>query len=291
LTAANASGRVVGSSPAWGAFSRPPQNRLLRPHDPWLIVLGSFFPARYHRPRRAVSILLSKAHIVLLPGLDGTCKLFAPLIAHIPAGVPVTSVALPTRPVSYERLIQSVELPESERLVLVAESFSGPLAVGLAQRHRVAAIVFCNSFVSSPRSSALGLFVTPFIFRVRVPQILLRHFLVGKTASADLVQLVADTIETVPRKVLEERLRCVFNVDVSIPFSRLDVPILYLRSTEDRLVPDSSCQHMAALRRVSVARLSGPHLLLQTHPMDAWNSIAHFLASIPEPQSSASTWH
>jgi pimeloyl-ACP methyl ester carboxylesterase len=251
--------------------------------NPWLIVLGSFFPARYHQARRAVSILLTKAHIVLLPGLDGTSRLFAPLLAHIPAGIPVTRVALPTMPVTYDRLIQFVELPESERLVLVAESFSGPLAVGLAQRHRVAAIVFCNSFVSSPRSSALGLFVTPLIFRVRVPQFLLRYFLVGKNASADLVQLVADTIETIPPKVLAERLRCVFNVDVSIPFSRLDVPIMYLRSTEDRLVPDSCCQRMTALRTVSVVRLSGPHLLLQTRPMDAWNSITRFLASIPEP--------
>jgi pimeloyl-ACP methyl ester carboxylesterase len=218
-----------------------------------------------------------------LPGLDGTSKLFSPLVAHIPAFVPVTSVELPAKPVSYEQLIQFVELPESERLVLIAESFSGPLAVGLAQRHRVAAIVFCNSFISSPRSSALGLFVTPLIFRFRIPQILLRHFAVGTTASADLVQLVAGTIETVPPSVLAARLRSVFNVDVSIAFSRLDVPILYLRGTEDRLVTDSSWQHMAALRRVSIARLPGPHFLLQTHPKDAWNSIRDFLDSIPEP--------
>jgi pimeloyl-[acyl-carrier protein] methyl ester esterase len=245
--------------------------------------LGSFFPARYHRPRRAISKLLSKAHIVLLPGLDGTSELFAPLVAHIPAGVRVTTVALPPGPVSYEGLIQFVELPESERLILVAESFSGPLAVGLAQRHRVAAIIFCNSFISSPCSSAFRLFVTPLIFRVRVPRVLLRHFLVGKAASADLVQLVADTIATVPPKVLAARLRCVLSVDVSTQFSRLDLPILYLRSTKDRLVSDSSWRRMAALRRVSLARLSGPHLLLQTHPVDAWNSITRFLASIPEP--------
>jgi pimeloyl-ACP methyl ester carboxylesterase len=200
----------------------------------------------------------------------------------MPSGVSVTTVALPATALSYDQLVTFVALPESNRLVLLAESFSGPLAVRLAQEHRVDAIVFCNSFIAPPGSSALGMLVTSLIFRFRIPRLLLRHFLVGNAGSPHLLQLVANTIASVPPSVLAARLRLVLNTDVSALFSTLQVPVLYLRGTEDRLVPDSSWQYMAALRPVTLARLAGPHLLLQTHPEEVWNSISHFLGSVPE---------
>ena len=92
--------------------------------------------------------------VVLLPGLDGTGALFGGLLRAAGPGAHLESVTLPPEPLGYSalaaRLGSALELtPET---VLVAESFSGPLAVLLAAAHPVGAVVVCNSFVQAPRS-------------------------------------------------------------------------------------------------------------------------------------------
>jgi pimeloyl-[acyl-carrier protein] methyl ester esterase len=70
--------------------------------------------------------------IVLLPGMDGTGALFEPLLGVIPACFSTQIVQYPPdRPLSYEQLLPLVreQVPVDRRLVLVAESFSGPLAL------------------------------------------------------------------------------------------------------------------------------------------------------------------
>src|SRR5687768_4116314 len=90
---------------------------------------------------------------ILLPGLDGTGDLFAPFVAAAPSGFPVQCVRLPDDSQrSYEELAEWVcaRLP-AEPVALIAESFSGPLAVLIADRcARVAAVVLCASFVKPP---------------------------------------------------------------------------------------------------------------------------------------------
>ena len=83
--------------------------------------------------------------IILLPGLDGTAKLFEPFIAAAPSRFSVTPVALPCEKLTYEELADSVAstVPDGP-VVVIAESFSGPLAIALAERHPIAAFVFCN---------------------------------------------------------------------------------------------------------------------------------------------------
>jgi pimeloyl-[acyl-carrier protein] methyl ester esterase len=74
-------------------------------------------------------IELVDAQIVLLPGLDGTGKLFKRFIAAAPPDVSVTAIALPPQALDYAELADYAarSLPDGEGLVLVAESFSGPL--------------------------------------------------------------------------------------------------------------------------------------------------------------------
>ena len=86
-------------------------------------------------------ITLRSTEIVLLPGLDGTGKLFKRFIAAAPPECSVTSIALPMEALNYHELADHVvrNLPECKPLVAIAESFSGPLASALAQRRPIAA--------------------------------------------------------------------------------------------------------------------------------------------------------
>lgn len=226
---------------------------------------------------------MNKTSIVLLPGLDGTGQLFARFIVAAPPQFAVTSIALPPEALSYNELADHVarNLPVGEPVVVIAESFSGPVALALAVRRPVAALVLCDSFVAAPRWRPLRWFIWPVFFELRLPRFLVRRYMVGEAADDALVDHVAEVVASVPGSVLAARLRCVLNTDEVGSFARCTVPTLYIRATEDRLVPESASRRMAAVRPMPIAHVSGPHFLLQANPVGAWNAVTPFLKSLP----------
>jgi pimeloyl-[acyl-carrier protein] methyl ester esterase len=226
---------------------------------------------------------LGKTSIVLLPGLDGTGQLFARFIVAAPSQFAVSSIALPPEALSYDKLADHVarNMPVGGPVVVIAESFSGPLALALAVRRPMAALVLCNSFVAAPRWPPLRWCIRPVFFGLRLPRFLVRRYMVGEAADDALVDQVAEVVASVPASVLAARLRCVLNTDEAGSFARCTVPTLYIRGTEDRLVPESASRRMAALRPMRIAHVSGPHFLLQANPVGAWNAVTPFLKSLP----------
>lgn len=103
--------------------------------------------------------------LVLLPGLDGTGTLFTPLLDHL-AATPVVA-SYPPEPLSYERLLAQVArlLPDGP-FVILAESFSGPLAIRLAYRRPpgLQALVLVSSFPRFPWGRWLRWSVAPWMF-------------------------------------------------------------------------------------------------------------------------------
>ncbi len=98
----------------------------------------------------------SERHVlVLLPGLDGTGRLFAPLRRELGPHFDSMVVAYPAdRLRNYDELSADVakQLPSSQ-FTLVAESFSGPVALKVAARNPpgLVAVVLCASFAACPR--------------------------------------------------------------------------------------------------------------------------------------------
>src|ERR1700730_1178460 len=93
--------------------------------------------------------------IVLLQGLDGTGQLFSAFVAALPKTITATVVTYPpNRLLSYAELLPLVKraIPEFEPFVLLAESFSTPLAVDFAASNpsNLAALVICAGFVFKP---------------------------------------------------------------------------------------------------------------------------------------------
>lgn len=219
--------------------------------------------------------------IVLLPGLDGTGTLFEPLVRCAPPGLRSEVVALPPVPLGYEALAAHLaeRIQPDRETVLLAESFSGPLAVALAARFSVAGVVLCNSFVVPPRPRAMRALAVPALFRLRPPIALLRHFFLGPDAPTALVLQLRAAIAATPPTVLASRVASLLGTDAREALLRSAAPLLYLRGTADRLVPESSAVVVAATARgsVSIVRLRGPHLLLQVAPAAAWRAIESFI--------------
>jgi pimeloyl-ACP methyl ester carboxylesterase len=61
----------------------------------------------------------------------------------------------------------------------------------------------------------------------------------------------------------------------------LDIPTLYLRATEDAVVPSGAAEAFSRVaRRGSVAVVVGPHSLLQCVPSEAAKAIVHFIEQV-----------
>lgn len=94
--------------------------------------------------------------LLLLPGLDGTGRLFGPLLRELSAGWHPVVVSYPMDAnADYEVLTQLAlrAVPADGPLVLLGESFSGPVAIKLAVAlgARVQALILCCSFARNPR--------------------------------------------------------------------------------------------------------------------------------------------
>jgi pimeloyl-[acyl-carrier protein] methyl ester esterase len=222
--------------------------------------------------------------LVLLPGMDGSGLLFQPFIEAL--GVvgefDVRTIAYPERePLGYAALtdLASAALPAGP-LVLLGESFSGPIALALAARcaDRVQGVILCCSFVRNPRPGWPWLL--PLLRRAPMPApppALISRALLGRHTTAPLQAQLAQALAGVTPDVLRARLVAVGSVDASAALSALRAPLLYLRANEDRLVPASALSWVQQLRPdVSVATFEAPHALLQACPAQAAAAVRAF---------------
>ena len=99
------------------------------------------------------------ALLVLLPGLDGSGKLFRGFINSIGAALEPRIVSYPPdQPLGYEELESLIEaaLPSQRPFFLLGESFSGPLAARSARTGVHAAAVSALVFALRRRDVGLG---------------------------------------------------------------------------------------------------------------------------------------
>lgn len=93
--------------------------------------------------------------LVLLPGMDGTGRLFAPLLSRLDESLEPVVIAYPEHEqLDYGQLHQFVRarLPEGEPFVLLGESFSGPVALTLAAAAPagLCGLILCATFMRNP---------------------------------------------------------------------------------------------------------------------------------------------
>ena len=228
--------------------------------------------------------------LVLLPGLDGTGNLFANFVSALTPNLDTRIVRYPTdRLLSYADLFSFVvdAVPQTQPFVLLAESFSTPLAVRLAATNPASlkGLVICAGFIRNPVRGWLRhmkTLVHPFLFRIPPPRFVIEHFLIGAHAPRELRDDVRRTLRSVSPEVVALRVQAVMACDASEPLVRVRVPTLYLQAEQDRLVRKSSFQEIQKLKPDTVLiSIAAPHFVLQREPRKAADLIAHFLADLP----------
>ncbi len=218
---------------------------------------------------------------ILLPGLDGTGELFEEFVARAPAGCPVRVLGLPNeRALGYEQIAEAIlPLLPASPFALIAESFSGPLAVLLANRSaHVRGVVLCATFVQSPVPHFVGRLAG--LFRGN-PAPLWATRLIMAGGDRELAGALRRSLVSVSPAAIEARIEAVLGVDVRAELARLSQPLLCLRATRDRLVPASATATIRAVKpNAEFADVNAPHLILQANPAAAWQQIAPFLERV-----------
>ena len=225
--------------------------------------------------------------LVLLPGMDGTGTLFEAFVAALGSEFKVKVVSYPTtEPLGYPELesIARTALPSEGPFVILGESFSGPIAVSLAAScsPQLKCLVLCCTFVRNPRPvfSVLKPFVgvLPVAF---APVHFLIYLLLGRSSTVALRTALTQALAQVSPSALRTRLRGVLSVDVSAKLAEVNVPVLYLRASQDRLVPQTASKLVSQLcPRAEVVQLEAPHFLLQAVPSEAARIVAAFVREI-----------
>lgn len=227
--------------------------------------------------------------LLLLPGMDGTGELFAEFVKLLPSWIEPRVVSYPRdRRLSYDQLLPILEsaLPSNKPFVILAESFSTPLAVRFAAEtpKGLRALVLCAGYVSPPRRDVVrrvALILAPALFAFGLPESVCRHFLVGDTAPKSLVDAVRATVSSISSGVLAHRLRSVLTCNVERELRSVSVPLLYLSGLEDRLVRRLSFEEIQQTKPDALlASVGAPHLILQSKPHEAVDVVFRFLRQV-----------
>src|SRR5262245_1459086 len=227
-----------------------------------------------------------KVRLVLLPGLDGKGRLLRGFRESIGPHAATILVSYPAdRALDYtalEALVRS-RLPRRKPFVLLAESFSGPIAIAIAASRPIGlrGLILACSFARNPIPTLASL--APLIRTLPIcwaPAALLAWPTLGRFATPALLSELRETLSQVPASVIAARLRAVLEVDVSALLAQVGVPILYLRACEDRLVPRSTSGQFVAVPRTRIAEIEGPHFLLQACPAATSEEVVRFLREI-----------
>jgi len=225
--------------------------------------------------------------IVLMPGMDGTGNLFGPLLSALPDELDTAVVRYPNDALSIADCARAAldQLPGENAVVLVAESFSGPVVPLLEERQdQVAGVVFCATFLTPPRPLLLKLarFLPLAALMPLAPLGVAARVCMGRRVAPELMELFRTTVHSVPPATHAARLRELGRIDSTGRLGWLaDRPALYLRASHDRLVPESAIEPFREhLSRLEVHSVEGHHFLLQSNPRGCARLVCELVAGI-----------
>lgn len=224
-------------------------------------------------------------NIYLLPGLDGTGKLFEEFQLNSPKWAkPIIISYEHATNNSYTALIELAvsQIDQSTPHIILGESFSGPIAIELAshKNEMLISLILSASFINSP-STVSHIPVPSSFLEMAIAtaphQMLTKMFLLNGFDNQAILEKVTSVTNSVSNRVIAERLIEVQHVDATSAMKDVECPVLYLKSKHDRVVPHAAAEKVFSLNsRVSIIVIDSPHMILQCKPMESWKAITQF---------------
>lgn len=218
--------------------------------------------------------------LVLMPGFEGNGKLFAPLIPWLQPHFELSIIKYPDLN-SFEDYVDCAQnqLPSEPGYSLLAESFSGPVAIALlAQRPgQIGPSVLSSTFARSPLAALTKManHVPQQMFSIgTLSEYCLDVNAVYDEDQSETQPLPLNIAEQLDGVVLRHRIAVMSRIDVSALLPQIEAPILLLHGQRDRIVSELEArlitQNLPGARRVD---FDAPHLLLQIQPQQCAEQI------------------
>ncbi len=228
---------------------------------------------------------IDNVKLILLPGLDGTGRLFEPLLRELPKWVSPIVISYPTgQKMSYDELASYVleHLPRGAQVVILAESFSGPIAIKLAALgdERIKGIILCCTFSRAPRLllAKIGSLIPPLIiFKIPIIRDLATSVMLGFGASKMLGNNLREAVLSVKSDVLSHRFSEIARVDVSSLLNETRMPVCVIEAASDRLIPRGAIN---ISKESKYHLIEGSHLLLQSRARESAKNIIGFIETL-----------
>ncbi|TET38484.1 MAG: alpha/beta hydrolase [Planctomycetota bacterium] len=225
-----------------------------------------------------------------MPGLDGTGIMFEPFLKVLAPEIRTTVISYPSedKPLSYQQLISHAEgkIPRDRPIVILAESFSGPIAINLLGRGmpNVKGAVFCATFARPPYPFLLEftkLLPLDQLFRLPMPDFALGKFCFGPDAPDSLPALLQKAVETAKPVNIAARFKMLADIDELSALRKIKIPCCYIQASADHLVPSNCIEPFReALHDLVVRKIDGPHFLLQVKPAETLEVIYEFVNNL-----------
>jgi len=230
---------------------------------------------------------LSNQNLVLMPGLDGTGLSFEPILQLLPADAKITIVRYPTdKLLPFAETVEcaATQIPAGNPPIVIAESFSGPIAIQMIGSGRVKAkaLILCATFAKSPRPIVWRLMRflrLHLLIRPDMPKHFFKIVIGDDKLVVDLLPLWKKVHADVPARVMDHRLKIINQVDVTKWLKKLDVPCCYLQATDDRVIPSSCLADFEnCIPNLEIKRIKAPHFILQAQPQACLDAIEEFMS-------------
>lgn len=229
------------------------------------------------------------ATLLMLPGLDGTGRVFEPMMTHLPGWIETQVVRYPVdRDMSLQGYVTFARehLPREKPFVLLAESFSGPIGLQLLAEppDNLAGVIFVATFAHYPSPFLLdaGRILPQGPLLKLISTTLISRCLCLGGASREAVKLFREALASVSLKVLSNRLQILAELPAP-PGTTFRGPCLYIQAGNDRLVSSRAFvplqKHLPQLR---IAKIMGPHMVLLAQPETGARMISDFVAALAD---------
>jgi len=222
--------------------------------------------------------------LVLLPGMDGTGRLFAPFLSELEHHNSQI-ISLPdSGPQDYPSLCEWLlpRLPQRP-FVLLGESFSGPLAMMLAAGNaNIKGLILVATFMQPirPRLRRLSRYF-PMSYFLRSPVLirLATRYLLGSPNSQSLM-LVAGILQGLEPGLIRRRLNSLDGLNQT-QWAATSCPVLYLQAEKDSLVPAVAVNEFKFFcPSMQFVSLPANHFVLQALPVQSAAAVANFMRGI-----------
>ena len=237
-----------------------------------------------------------ETHLIFLPGLHGTDELFDDLVGQLDLLEVSFQTTLinypPDLQQSYRKLfdwlcshlaLDQKNATDKANIVIIAESFSTPLALKLADQftQQIKAVIIGGGFCASPTNPGFALLPLRPLFMIAPPRSAVRHFLTGAESSPELVDKVRSAVKRVSSRTLTQRISSILTLEEEQTPTIPKIPVLLLQAEHDAIIPWEIQNQLEQHLPQAVSHwLDSPHLIFQAQPETCASHILAFLGKI-----------